>query len=232
MGSDDFALDQKITAWLEQQRRKALKEAETDNRIMSSRSVTISREFGCEGYPVAVALKDMLEGATGDQWTIFDRSLIEKLEREYDLTKEFLDHLGDKVSAVDRLKAMISRTWADESSHNYRVIADTIFSIASAGHAIIVGRGSGVIAQDLPNCFHFRLVASLEHRIHSYQLRTGCTKDEASQAVLQTQENNSVFFKDFLSADLSDSKYYHAIFNSQKVNVSTIATAITKVVGF
>ena len=232
MSSDDVVIDRKIVLWLEQQRQKALKEAETENRIMSSRSVTISREYGCEGYPLAVALKEMLEDASGDRWTIFDRSLIEKLEKEYDLTQEFLSHLGDKASGVDRLKAMLSRNWAGDAEQNYRVIADTIFSIASAGHAIIVGRGAGVIAQELPNCFHFRLIAPLEHRIHSYQLRTGCTKDEATEAVLETQESSSVFFSDFLAADLSELKYYHAVFNTQKTNVSTIATAIAKLVGF
>src|SRR3989339_2202812 len=114
MTDDSKALDQTIKAWLEQQRAKALKEAETENRIMSSRSITISREFGCEGFPLAVTLKELLDDASGDTWTIFDRGLIERLEAQYDLTVEFLEHLGDKAAAVDRLKAMLSRPWAKD----------------------------------------------------------------------------------------------------------------------
>ncbi|MDT8448124.1 MAG: cytidylate kinase-like family protein [bacterium] len=232
MSREIHELDRKIAAWLEQQRAKALKEAETENRIMSSRSITISREYGCEGYPLAVALKELLEDASGDQWTIFDRSLIEKLETEYDMTKEFLDHLGDKASAVDRLKAMLSRNWSEEQEGNFRKIADTIFSIASAGHAIIVGRGGSVICEDLPHCFHFRLHAPEWHRVNSYMLRTGCSKDEASAAVLEAQESSSLFFREFLNADLSDHQHYHACFNTSKTKITSIARAITHLVGF
>jgi len=232
MSTRDTELDLKISAWLEQQRRKALKEAETDNRIMSSRSVTISREFGCEGYPLAVALKTLLEDASGDKWTIFDRALIERLENEYDLSKEFIDGLGGKETTVDRLKSMLSRNWAGENEQQYQAIADTIFSIASAGHAIIVGRGSGVIAQDLPNCYNIRLVASLEHRIRSFERRTGCTTEEARQAVVEKQESSTVFYQDFLAADLSEHTHYHGIFNTEKLNISTIASAVTKLIGY
>jgi len=232
MSTESQKLDSKITAWLEQQRVKALKEAETENRVMSSRTVTISREFGCEGYPLAVALKEILEDASGDKWTIFDRNLIEKLEREYDLTKEFLEKLGEKASAVERLKAMLSRSWAKDNEDKFRMIADTIFSIASAGHAIIVGRGSAVIAQELPNCFHFRLIAPLEHRVKSYMLRTGCTKDDAASAVLEAQENTSTFSRDFLGVDLTNPLYYHAIFNTERMKLSSIAVAVSKVIGY
>jgi len=232
MSTRDTGLDHKIAAWLDQQRRKALKEAETDNRVMSSRSVTISREFGCEGYPLAVALKTLLEDASGDKWTIFDRGLVERLEQEYDLTKEFLAQLGDKASAVDRLKGLVSRHWDEKNHKQYQVIADTIFSIASAGNAIIVGRGSGVIAQELPNCYHIRLVAPKDHRMISFKRRTGCTIEEAAEALDHNKEHSSAFYQDFLSADLSQHNYYHGIFNTQKLNISTIASAVTKIVGY
>ena len=232
MSEEVGVLDRKIAAWLDQQRTKALKEAETENRIMSSRSITISREFGCEGYPLAVALKALLDDASGDEWTIFDRGLIEKLEQEYDLTKEFLDHLGDKAKTVDRLKAMMNRQWSKENESKYKLIADTIFGVASAGHAIIVGRGGSVITADLPNCYHFRLVAPMEHRVNSYKIRTVCSKEEAERVIQEADESRSQFFKDFLSADLSDPKHYHAVFNTKKAKISTIARSMVHMVGF
>lgn len=232
MSEDNRELDLKISAWLEQQRQKALKEAETENRIMSSRSVTISREFGCEGYPLAVALKELLEDASGDKWTIFDRSLIERLEADYDLTRDFLEHLGEKAGAVERLKAMLDRDYGHDMEDKFKKIADTIFSIASAGHAIIVGRGGSVITKDLPHCFHFRIYAPEWHRINSYMLRTGCSKDEAAEAVLKEQESRSIFFQQFLSADLTDPTHYHACYNSSKSNISSIASSILNIVGF
>jgi|SRR3989339_164827 len=232
MTDDSKALDQTIKAWLEQQREKALKEAETENRVMSSRSITISREFGCEGFPLAVAIKELLDDISGDTWTIFDSNLIEKLEAEYDLTKEFLEHLGDKAAAVDRLKAMLSRQWSKGNEDKYKRIADTLFSVASAGHAIIVGRGGSVITAELPNCFHFRLIAPLEYRINSFKTRTVCTLEEATQAIAESDQNRRQFFMDFLGADLSDPQHYHAVFNTKRAKISSIARSIVNLVGF
>ncbi|OGH07644.1 MAG: hypothetical protein A2600_06055 [Candidatus Lambdaproteobacteria bacterium RIFOXYD1_FULL_56_27] len=89
-----------------------------------------------------------------------------------------------------------------------------------------------MIAQELPNCFHFRLIAPLEHRIKSYMLRTGCTKDDAASAVLEAHANTSTFSKDFLGVDLTDPLYYHAIFNTERMKLSSIAVAVSKVIGY
>lgn len=40
-------------------------------------TLTITRQFGCEAYPLAERLKGTLDTRTGDTWTIFDKALIE-----------------------------------------------------------------------------------------------------------------------------------------------------------
>ena len=51
--------------------------------------ITISREYGCEGYPVAEALQDKLTKMTDDTypWAVFDKQVISKIAEEHNLSE-------------------------------------------------------------------------------------------------------------------------------------------------
>ena len=64
-------------------------------------TLTISREFGCEGFPLAARLKELLDESTGESWTIFDRALIEMVAEDAVVTPRVLRHLGDMPRAFE-----------------------------------------------------------------------------------------------------------------------------------
>ena len=124
-------------------------------------SVTISREYGCEGYPLAQHLKRLLEEASGKPWTIFDKALVDKGASDEQLSRELLSHLGDESHAQDVLRTHFGYLTHDDA---YAKLVKHIVPIAAGGCAIIAGRGGAIACQDLNNCFHFRLVGSFAFR--------------------------------------------------------------------
>jgi len=212
-------IDRRLSAWVSIQER--LKE---EPRREQKPTITISRQFGSEGFPLAEVLKDLLEKKTGDTWTIFDKTLIERVSHEANLSKHLLTNLGDASKAFDTLATIIPgmRTHTEA----YQILARYLIRIALDGCAIIVGRGGAVLTQHLPHCFHFRVEATIEDRIHSIQRRLGLPLEEAKKLVVENQKKSDQFIENFLNCSISDWRYYHAVYNSSKTKVSNIALSI------
>jgi cytidylate kinase len=212
-------IGQRISAWIDFQDH--LKKI---SRPEQKPTITISRQYGCEGYPLAEALKTLLEKKTGDTWTIFDKFLIEKISQEKHLSERLLTTFGDASKAFDVLVSMIPgmRTHTD----TYQILANYIIRIALDGNAIIVGRGGAILTQHLPRCFHFRLEAPLEYRIRSIQQRLKISHEKAETEVKENQHVREKFIEHFLNHSISDPLYYNAIFNNSKNPIPKIARSI------
>ena len=193
-------------------------------RLEQKPTITISRQFGAEAFPLAEALKDLLEKKTGDVWTVFDKSLIEKISSETSLSEQLLTSIGEASKALEALATMIPgmRTHSDA----FQVLTRYVIRIALDGNAIIVGRGGSIITQHLPHCFHFRLEAPLEHRIRSIQERLDIPYEKAKKLVIDNQKISERFIEDLLNSSVADIRFYHAVFNSSKSEVSRIARSI------
>jgi hypothetical protein len=191
-------------------------------------SITLSRKFGSEAYPLAEILKDLLEKKTGDQWTIFDKALIEKVSQETALSERLLTNIGTASKALEALVTMIPGMAS--YSDAYKILTRYAIRIAMDGNAIIIGRGGAVLAQHLSNCFHFRLEASLEYRIGSIQRRLGCSQEEAKKVVIEGDKTRDKFIEGLLNRSVQDPLLYHAIFNTSKNKLSNVAQSILTIV--
>jgi len=218
-------MDERIGAWIEQQKGKDRAEKLAEK----AKSITISREFGCEGFALAEALKGLLDNATGQEWTIFDRELIERIHEEHKLAEEIIRTIGDKSNMLDSIYSTFAPFWKDESDR-FSMIAKTTLSVASEGNTIILGRGASIITKDLPNCFHFRLIASQRYKIQAYMKMNKCGEKEAADIVNSKQDSRARFYKKFLNTDFADIDSFHAVFNNEKIKLSIIAKAIFDIV--
>ena len=212
-------IDRRMSTWITIQGQLKKKS------ILEQRpTITISRQFGAEAYPLAEILQDLLQKKTGDSWMIFDKALIEKVSRETALSKHFLTNLGDASKAFDALPTILPgmRTHRDA----YQILAHYIIRIALDGNAIIIGRGGALLTQHLSHCFHFRLEAPLEYRIRSIQERLGISYNEAKSLVIDNQKMRDRFIENLLNSSIADTRFYHAVFNSSKSNSLGIARGI------
>ncbi|MGV8073551.1 MAG: AAA family ATPase [Syntrophobacteraceae bacterium] len=218
-------VEQRMAAWhrIQEQLRKEVP-------VKSKPTITISRQYGCEGYPLAEALKEQVEQKTGDPWTIFDKALIERVSRDTTLSRRILSNLGDASKPVHDVLATLMPGWESTHAEAYAQLARQVIALAQAGNVIIVGRGGAVLTQKFPNCFHFRLVAPLEHRIQSIQERLKISPEEARALVIENQQVRDHFVESFLHCSIADPCFYHSVFNTSKNKIPAITHCIVHMI--
>lgn len=193
-------------------------------------TITISREFGCEAYPMTECLKGIMEKKTGQPWAIMDKALLEEVARHHQLSEELVGRLGEKKSRIlDEVLSTFSPHWKSDNDH-FRLLCKHVFSLAEKGNTIIVGRGSAIVTQQLKNCYHFRMYASHAFKVASIARRLKIHKDEADRIVEKNQRQRDAFIKDFFSLDPRDLRFYHLVFNNDKNSPERIAQMIAEYV--
>jgi hypothetical protein len=190
-------------------------------------SVTISRQYGCEGYALAQRLKVFLEEASGQPWNLFDKALVDQVASDENLSRQLLGHLGDESHAQDVLRTHFGHLTHDDA---YAKVVKHLVQIAEVGCAIIVGRGGAVACQDLKNCFHFRLEAGFEFRVATLARRLELPLPDAEKLVRTQSKLREKFISECLHADVTSLRWYDAVFNNERQNVEAIAQACARIV--
>ncbi len=216
-------IEQRVSALVEVTRR-AMGQAVSDKSKLKP-TITVSREFGCEAYPMTEKLKALLEKKTGEPWALMDKALLEEVARNHNLSEEILRNIGDKSTFMDEVISTFTPRWKSDKDY-YRLLCRHIVSLATAGNVIIVGRGAAIVTRSMGNCFHFRMVAPEDFKVKSIARRLGVQPADAKDLVQNRQKQRDKFIKDFLNTDGSDPHCYHMVFNNAKIPSEKIAETI------
>ncbi len=219
--SSDFYLpsaDKRLTKWLEIQDRMK-------NQGKSlGKTVTISRKYGCQGYPVANKLKEILDKETGEEWTIFDRELLDLISEKENISKKLLEDSVNREMTHNLLSTFFPQQMEQEDY--YKLIAQYIFELAHKGNAIIVGRGAEYLTQDLKNCVRFRIDADQDFRVHNMAQAEKISHDEAQKLVKENENVKEQFIEEHFSIEVGKLEHYHAIYNNRLSDADSIARSI------
>jgi len=188
-------------------------------------TITLSREFGCEAYPVAEEVVKLAEKATGEQWLLVDISLLDSVAKEHHIPEELMLSLGNKPRWLDDMFATFSPHWKTDSDY-YRLLVEQVVMIATAGNAVFVGLGAAIITQSMKNCTHFRLIADQDFKVRSIARRMNIPKQDADIMIVDQQKERDKIIRKLLDADEHYPLHYHAIFNNGKVRNKQIARTI------
>src|SRR6185369_11235136 len=223
------SIDTRLGALLEINRRKDEDSASRVKATKARPAITISREFGCEAFPMAESLKEQMEKMTGQEWVVMDKSLLEEVARHHNLSEKMLHGLGEKNRLLDEMLATFTPRWKSEKDY-FRLLCKQMFSLAEKGNVIIVGRGSAIVTQHLKNCYHFRMFASTAFKVRSIARRLGISEAEAESHIEKKQHQRDAFIRDFLDQDARDMRFYNMIFNNDKNTPIRIAQTIAEYV--
>jgi cytidylate kinase len=219
------SVDLRIGSLLEYNRKQVQKAGSHQRKQKQRPCITLSREYGCEGYPVAELLREEMTRLSGEEWLLMDKALLEAVARNHNLSEEVLLGLGEKNRILDEVLATFSRRWTSEKDH-YRLLCRHIVSLAEQGNVIIVGRGGAIVTRHLENCHHFRLYASLAFKTASIAGRLNLLPEEAEKLVIKKQKQRDTFIVDFLDQDARDLSFYNLLFNNDHNSPEKIAHTI------
>ena len=189
------------------------------------RTITLTREFGCEAFPIAEELVRHAEKRTGETWALIDKSLLDIVAREQRIPEEIIQSLGSKPRWFDDMLSTFSTNWKGDADY-YRLLCEQVVLSASVGNAVIVGLGAPIITKSLKNCCHYRLIAEHNFKVASIARRMKISKQEAEISVLDRQKERDRIIRKLLNADEHNPLLYHAIFNNGKSKNRLIAKAI------
>ena len=187
-------------------------------------AVTLSRSFGCEGFPIAERVKVALEKLSGEPWNIYDKTLLEAVEKDEGISVRVMQNLGLTANRLERLGLAPKEYY--EQVRGFDSMGRHMVQIANGGNAILVGRGGAVLCHAMKNCFHFRVDAPFEWRVNSIATRLQLPLPEAEAFVSANSQRRDDFVKSQLKADPTDVMLYDAVFNNARHGIDEISAAI------
>jgi cytidylate kinase len=222
------SIEERLHGLIEVNRRN-LREHGLGKDERQSPTVTLTREFGCEGYPVALRLQTLLEARSGQPWVVMDRALLDAVAKDHHLSAQILQNIGAKNRFLDDMLSTFSPRWKSDKDY-YRLLCRQIVALAQEGNVILIGRGAAILTQETGNCFHFRIVAPMRFKVDSVSARMGLSSQEAQDLIQARQRQRDAFLMDFLGRDIADPTLYHLLFNNARCSAGRIASLMAEVV--
>lgn len=192
--------------------------------------VTISREAGAGGRTLAEAILKAMskrpEHRLWKGWQIFDRELCEAVMKDPRI-RVSLEALMSEKERGD-FEDMLASFFGGESPQARvdHAIFKTVHEVASVGRAIIVGRGAACCTRHLELGVRVRLVAPRELRVKRVAHRRSVSEHEAKQWVAEQDDHRARLVHRCFHKDINDPLLYDAIFNTDTLEMSSIAEAV------
>lgn len=163
--------------------------------------ITISREVGCSGLQLAHLLATRLNSHnSAAEWRVLSKEVFNESARELNMDAERVRRTfkhADKYTFDEILKAFNNKNYKSDRKIA-KTVSDVIHSFAVDGFCIIVGRASHIIAKDIKNSIHIRLVAPLEYRINHIMKSKKLERDDAEMFIKKVENERIIFRKTLL----------------------------------
>ena len=188
---------------------------------------TISRQYGAGGRRLARTLIKELEKESSKilrKWGIFDRHLCELMVRDPRLKESirtlFREEYQSEAEAL--ILSFLGRSTFKPAA--YRELFEIVYTSATFGKVIIVGRAGACITRALPQGVHIRLVASDEGRIKRLNLGQQSLSNAEARRILQKNDRDRAqLVKRYFNQDIEDPLLYDSTWNTDCVPFKEIA---------
>lgn len=196
--------------------------------------VTISREFGCEGYDLATILVEKINKKAESPWPLFTRMLIDEMIAKGDVLPDMVKSVSEKRWSFKDwfVDALVPDYLQSHSSRVYEGTRNLILNFIAKGNCVILGSGAQSIASGLdPGKFsgvHVRIVAPFNWRVARIERIYKYSRDEAENTIKQRQGLRDKFIADFTGMDSADLSLYNIVFNNAKNTPDHMADLIVE----
>jgi len=196
-------------------------------------TITLSRMTGSGGLAIADHLVEILEKrrpAPPASWTVFHRSLIEKVLAQDQLPADFTRFIPEnRVSYIrDTLEELFGLHPA--ASTMVTQIAQTILHLGEMGNCVLVGRGSHIVLAKSETAFHVRLVGSLDRRTQRIVDSKNIDAASAREYAKTEDAARYRYLKTYFDADIDDPLKYHMVINTDTFSTEAAAELIATAV--
>jgi cytidylate kinase len=187
--------------------------------------ITISRQFGAGGVTLGREVAQRLG------ISFFDNELIQMVAEQAKVTTTTVEHIereagGKLLKFISSLvsKSLIERVLDDKRGYiDEKIYVDLLHriieKIASAGDAVILGRGSQYILRDHPGTVHVLLVAEKHTRFAFMEEHYEMTPPQAVRIVGLEDKRRANLYSKFGREDYDQPALYHLVLNMTRMPI-------------
>ncbi len=187
--------------------------------------ITISREFGCEGTPVARKLVQKLS-TEEYPWVLFHKELITEMSEQEDIQQDLLESVSEESRG--QLHQYIEHLLAHKPTNLelFKKIAETLRILGDRGRSVILGSGAAIINADLPNILCVRLQAPMDFRVERVAKLLDIPASEARNKIRTYDGKREEFVYEFTRKDVSSPRHYHLVIDNSRFDAGQITELI------
>ena len=178
--------------------------------------VTLNRELGSGGRTVGRKLSERL----GVKF--YDKILIERLTKEFDLTVEQIEAFKAKkkswwneFNAYYKMHGYDTKPLETEVILTNKAMMDTerhiLTGLAEQESCVIAGRSAFFIFKDHPNHLNVFIQASEEKRIERLMTKHNMTLEQAKEAINETDTSRETYIQKFVKTTRYDARNYDIV---------------------
>lgn len=186
--------------------------------------VTITREFGSLGRPIAKRLSELL----GVEF--YDRDIVEAAARKMNLPVSVISRTEEKKSSFFKMMFPLGTEAIEQQKAVFECQSRIISELAAKESCIIVGRCSDYILADEPDAVHVYIYAPYADRLANCVGILGMEKSEAKHMIDEVDKARIAYHKYFAKFTPSDPNHKHIIINSALMEVEGTAQALAAIV--
>ncbi len=172
--------------------------------------ITISREVGCGGIKLGnLMLEELNKCVLCKQWQVISKEVLNASANELKIKPEKIDRLfaSHEHFTFDEVLSAFSDKYYKSNRTIVKTVREVIRNFAIDGCCIIVGRAGHLIASDVKNALHIRLVAPLEWRIQSISARKNLNHSDALKYIQNTEKERELFREHFKTNKKEDEHF-------------------------
>ena len=175
--------------------------------------ITISREMGSGGIPIAHKVAEKLG------YQLIDGETIMEAAAAYGLSPEAVEQADEKPPHfVDTLD---SKQFLD-----LHLIELIILEAALKGNVVIYGRGGQDLLKEISSVLRTRIIAPFEDRVERWSEREWLDPDRARYLVRKSDQQRAGFIKYYFDRNWEDSVHYDLTINTQRLSEDTAVQII------
>ena len=188
-------------------------------------AVTITREFGSMGRPIAKKAAALL----GIE--CYDRDIVEETAKKMNLPLSFVSEQEETAkTAFFNMKYPLGMGTSETQDNIFITQQKIINQLVEKESCIIVGRCSDYILKNMENCFHVYIYASYEDKLRNCVELLHMKEDEARKMIIDVDKARASYHKHYTGYAINDMRYKDLLINSSLLGVDGTAELIAELV--
>lgn len=176
--------------------------------------ITITRQFGSMGRPIAKKLAERLK------INYYDRDIMDLTAKKMNVPVSVIGELEESVQGkFFRMKYPLGMGTNDMQNEIFETQKNIIQSIAEKESCVVVGRCSDYVLREFPNSLHIYIYAPKEFRFETCIQDFNMNPDEAKKMMLEVDKARERYHKQYAGYLPSDCAHKNLMIDSSLLGI-------------